>query len=269
VKLAISNIAWPRGDDDRIAAAMANAGIGGLEIAPTSVWPDPLQASAEDRREFRARWEARGIRIVAFQALLFGHPEMVLFGEEHPRRAALEHLTGLMDLAAALGAGPMVFGSPRNRQAGALPPGAAREIAVRFFREAGRRAAERGVMLCLEPNPAAYGCDFINTAEEGRSLVLEVDSPGFRLHLDAGAMKMNGEYEPDAIRAAAPVLAHFHASEPHLAPLGTGGSNHAECARALALVAYSGWVSAEMRPPEGGGVERAIGLLPSLYSSTT
>lgn len=270
MRLALSNIAWSRQDDEAVAGLMQRAGVGGLEIAPTAVWPDPLAVPAADAAAFRDRWRSRGIEVVAFQALLFGHPELVIFGDEQAREATLAHLTGMMDLAARLGARPLVFGSPKNRQVGPLPAPRARDIAVRFFRDAGRRAADRGVQLCLEPNPPAYGCDFIHTVAEGVSLVREVDHPGFGLHVDAGAITMNGEAPAEAIAAAAPVMGHFHASEPNLAPLGTGGTDHAALARALRAVGYSGWVSVEMRPPaDGGGVERAVGVLTGMYGSST
>lgn len=263
----MSNIAWSRADDAAVAAMMRDAGVTGVEIAPTALWQDPLGVSPETLRETRDWWASHGIAIVALQALLFGQPELTLFESEGQRRATLAYLTGMMDLAAVLGAGPMVFGSPKNRARGDMSCADASAVATEFFRDAGARARERGVTLCIEPNPTAYACDFVNTTVEGLALVNAVGIAGFGLHLDAGALAMNGEPVAESIAAAMPVLRHFHASEPSLAPLGNGGSDHAACAAVLRASGYSGWVSMEMRSPPDGleGVARAIGVLTASY----
>ena len=38
-KLAISNIAWHKSDDEAVYTAMQQAGFTGLEIAPTRIFP--------------------------------------------------------------------------------------------------------------------------------------------------------------------------------------------------------------------------------------
>lgn len=268
MKLAMSNIAWSRADDAAVAAMMRDAGVTGVEIAPTARWDDPLGVSSETLRETRDWWASQGIAIVSLQALLFGHPELTLFESEAQRRATLAYLTGMMDVAAELGAGPMVFGSPKNRARGEMSIADASTVAKEFFFDAGARAHQRGVTLCIEPNPTGYACDFVNTTSEGIALVNAVGvTSGFGLHLDAGALAMNAEPVAESIAAAMPVLRHFHASEPSLAPLGTGGSDHAACAAALRESGYSGWVSMEMRSPPDGleGLARAMAVLTASY----
>ena len=267
MNLAISNIGWKREDDAAVAALMRDAGVTGVEVAPTAVWPEPLRASPEQLRAYRTWWSDRGIQIVALQALLFGHPELILFGAPERRADMLGHLTGMMDVAAALGAGPLVFGSPMNRTVGDLPRDTAREIAIAFFREAGTRAAERGVALCIEPNPPAYKCDFVTTVADGLGLVRDVASAGFGLHADAGALALNEEPAASTIAGAAWAMRHFHASEPFLAPLGSGTTDHEACADALRASGYRGWVSLEMRQPADGldGVRRSLDVLRRCY----
>jgi sugar phosphate isomerase/epimerase len=272
VRLAISNIAWKSEDDVAVAAMMRATGVTGVEIAPSAVWADPLRATSADLNAYRKLWSAQGIEIVALQALLFGHPELTLFGAPAPRVKMLEHLTGMMDIARALGAGPLVFGSPRNRSIGvesAVSRDRARDIAIDFFREAGARAAQRGVSLCVEPNPPAYDCDFINTVGEALALVRDVDSPGFGLHLDAGAIALNAEPVAATVASAAGAIRHVHASEPFLAPLGSGETDHEAFSAALRAIAYDGWVSLEMRAPPDGldGVQRALVLLNGRYGA--
>ncbi|MBL0170998.1 MAG: sugar phosphate isomerase/epimerase [Gemmatimonadaceae bacterium] len=267
MKLAVSNIAWKQADDEGVATMLRDAGVTGIEVAPTAVWADPLTTTEVERREYRAWWAERGFAISSMQALLFGRPELVLFGDQPARDGMRTHLVGMMDLAAALGVGPLVFGSPRNRTVGGVPRDVAQRIAIEFFRDIGQLAHERGVWLCIEPNPSAYDCDFVRTFAEASVLVGAVGEPGFGLHVDAGAMAINGEAVADTIAAAGPLIRHFHASEPFLAPLGANATDHASYADALRDAGYAGWVSLEMRAPPDGldGLARALDVLTVHY----
>jgi sugar phosphate isomerase/epimerase len=246
-KLAIFNIAWNLGDDARVAELMVEAGVRNVEIAPTKVWPKPLLASAREIADYRRFWESRGISIVAMQALLFGRADLVLFGSPEKREETLDYLTRIMALAQELGAGPLVFGSPKNRKVGARPREEADRLAVDFFRRAGDAAVRHGVLLCIEPNPRDYECDFVTNAREGIALVERVGHPGFRLHLDAAGMHLAGDPPEESLRAALPWLGHFHVSEPFLGPIGQGGVRHELLAGALRGGGYAGWTSVEMR----------------------
>jgi sugar phosphate isomerase/epimerase len=270
MRLSVSNIAWPATADDAAAEVLRAYGAGGVEIAPARVCERPWEASAATVAASRAAWEDRGLTIVALQALLFGRAELALFGSAADRAALAGHLAGIIDLAAGLGAEALVFGSPRNRRRGELPLAEAERIALPFFREIGRRAADRGVWLCLEANPPAYGCDFLTSSTAMIGFVAEIGTDGLGVHLDTGGMRLAGE-DPDAVIAAAgPRWRHFHASEPHLVPLGEGGVDHAAVARALAATHYDGWVSVEMAPPPAGGdwrerLARALAVARSAY----
>ena len=270
MKLAVSNIAWPAELDAEIGALMGREHVVGLEVAPTKVHPRPVEATVDDLRRYRDFWALRGVEIVAMQALLFGAGPFQLFGSPGDRAALLDYLAGLYRMAAGLGATALVFGSPKNRLRGEMPLEAARAIAIEFFREAGCRAADFGVWLCIEHNPAAYGCDFVTTATEALALVKDVDTPGFGLHLDTGGLTV--EQESTAILtdpAAKPWWRHFHVSDPHLEPVGASAGRHAEFGAAVRSSGYAGWVSLEMKSlPAGREIEllqRAIRFARQYY----
>jgi len=248
VKISISNIAWRIEEETAVADTMARLGVRGVEVAPPKLGPDPAAWKPTVVHAYREFWSSRGVSIVAMQALLFGRPDLVLFGDDAQRSALLAHLEHVFRLGSGLGAGPMIFGSPKNRLVGDLPAEQAHAIAVSFFRAAGDLAARLGTCLCIEPNPPEYGCDFITTTREARALVREVASPGFGLHIDAAALHMAGE-GPDVLRQCGPDIRHFHASEPMLAQVKSGGAvDHAAFARTLRELRYPHWVSIEMRP---------------------
>jgi D-psicose/D-tagatose/L-ribulose 3-epimerase len=124
--------------------------------------------------------------------------------------------------------------------------------AAELFAELAPYASERGACLCIEPNPADYGADFVNHASEGASLARRVAHPGFGLHLDTGSLTLAGDDIPSAVDECMDVLRHFHCSEPQLAPIGRSGAvDHETIGKALRAAGYDGFVSVEMLVPDG------------------
>jgi D-psicose/D-tagatose/L-ribulose 3-epimerase len=249
MKIAVSNLAWDSDEEQHVAQLMQSLGIEGLEIAPTKVWESPLSTLSPERKQVRDRWNDRGIAIVSLQAVLFGRDDLRLFESAGSRAAMLDYLRGMIELAYDLGATRIVFGSPRNRARGVMSRTDANAIAVPFLRRIGDFAVESGVVFCVEPNPAQYGCDWITTVEEGHGLMLEVDHKGIALNADSGGITLAREDPSVVIPGSAANIAHFHISEPELAPIGTGGVAHPAFAGELRAAGYEGWVSVEMRPP--------------------
>jgi sugar phosphate isomerase/epimerase len=250
MRLAISNIAWRTEFETEIADRLAVLGVDGVEIAPTKVWPHPLAASEDEVVRYRDFWESRGLPIVALQSLLFEKPVLRIFADAGQRKEAAEYLRGMIELGGRLGAQALVFGSPKNR---AISPRSSAEVmseAISFFRELGDAAAAAQTCLCVEPNPPAYGCDFITSAGQGIELVRAVDHPGVKLHLDTACMALAGD-DAAIILQATPLLWHFHVSEPHLGPVGGGVVDPGPLLSALQAIDYKNWVSIEMKTPAG------------------
>jgi D-psicose/D-tagatose/L-ribulose 3-epimerase len=269
MKTAISNIAWNLPDDERVAGWMKEHGVGGVEIAPTKIWPKPLDATVDQLVSYRRWWEQRGIPIVAMQALLFGRADLAIFETQAKRDETLAYLERIMAIGSVLGAGPLVFGSPKNRKTNGLPAEDVEAIAVEFFRRAGDLALRHHVTLCIEPNPTQYDCDWVTCAQHGIELVRKVDHPGFRLHLDAAGMHLAGDDIDGCLQQARDVMCHFHVSEPNLGLIGRGGVQHESLATELRAIRYSGFASVEMRyDPEAEwelGMTSALRVLAEVY----
>jgi sugar phosphate isomerase/epimerase len=253
MRLAVSNIAWPAEADETAAAALAEHGVEGVEIAPTKIWPRPLEADPESIRGCRRFWESRDLPIVSMQALLYGRGDLTIFDDQETRRKTRDYLAGIIRLADRLGARALVFGSPKNRKRGALSRADADQIAIPFFRRIGELAAHEGIDFCLEPNPPQYDCDYVVNAREGLDLVRRVAAEGFELHLDTAAMALAGDSPSESIMDAGDRLRHFHLSEPYLGPVGSGSVDHEAFAHALAESGYSRWISIEMKQAGSGG----------------
>lgn len=248
MKIAFSNIAWTPHDDPDVLQLLAHHGVGGIEIAPTAVWPGWKDATPANASRY-GRWlRGLGFEVPALQAVLFDRPDALLFDREG-EAALMTHLTLVAELAGALGARAVVFGAPRQRNRGALSMTAAMDRAAEVMHTLARIFAAHDTCLCIEPNPRRYACNFIVNAAEGAELVRRVNHPGFQLHLDAAGMFLEG----DSLEAQWPrvgeLLRHFHISEPDLGDFREPKVEHRHNLEVLSSKRYQGWCSVEMRKP--------------------
>lgn len=249
MNISISNIAWEPDDNEEIARVLQNHRVNAIEVALTKIHPSK-EFSESILKEYRTYWESKGVRIVALQSLLFGHPALSIFGTTEIQNKTKDQLKRVMHSASLLGATVLVFGSPHNRKRNTLSFEQAVQNASEFFSEVGDIAQSYGVTLAIEPNPPQYGCDFLTNTQEVLAFVQKVNHPHIKLNLDSGILYMNDENISKEIRASARELVHFHVSEPQLAPIGTDDVPHTEIAQVLRDIHYAGFVSIEMKCPE-------------------
>jgi sugar phosphate isomerase/epimerase len=268
MKLAISNIAWHPHEESEIARNLKVWGCDAVEVAPSRLWPDFRAADLNQVRDYKKFWKGNGLEIAAIQALLFGKPELVIFGTKEVRDETESYLKRSIEIARELGARVLVFGAPKNRARGVMPIDRAMEIAVDFFGRIGEAANRAGVCFCIEPNPKTYGCDFVTTSAEGEELVKKVGSPGFKLHLDLAGMSLSNEDIQSQLAHLAPQIAHFHLSAPQLdRPSESTGIDYRSAVAWMDQSGYEGYTSIEMRAqPEGNvsAVEETLRFARSL-----
>ncbi len=248
MKLSVSNIAWTPEEDESMYAFLSGLGFGGLEIAPTRLFPESPYERLPEARAFAAALRTRyRLSVCSMQSIWFGRTER-LFGGAAEREALLDHTKRAVLFAEALGCPNLVLGSPKNR---VLPDASLRPLAVSFLREAGDFAARHGCVVAVEPNPAIYGTNFVNTSEEAFALCREVDRPGCMVNADLGACIQNGE-SIAVLRENIGLVHHIHVSEPLLAPIARRAL-HAE----LRSLHYDGWISIEMKRPDDPALVRS------------
>lgn len=267
MKIAVSNIAWDPADEAGVFGILSQMRITGVEVAPTKLWGGWDGATAFAAKQVRSALADAGFVIPALQSILFGRPDLKLFGTDAQRAALLDHIGHVAELAAEMGARTLVFGSPRNRDPGGLSLGEAMEAAVLVLREAGARCARQGVWLGIEANPPAYDCRFITRWYEAAELVRRCDSPGIRLHLDSACTALAQDDLAEAVAETADILAHVHISEPQLGAFDTLQVDHARFGAALRRAGYDGWCSVEMRRSDDplAAVRRAAAIAKSFY----
>lgn len=247
----------------------ARTGYDAVELAPFTVCRRVTDLSSAERARLRDAARRAGAPICGIHWLLartegfhITHPEAAV------RERTARYLADLVDFAADLGGDILVFGSPQQRS---LMPGVEPERgwehATAAFRDAVRRAEDRGVTLCFEPL-APTETNFVNTAAEAWRFAAQFASPAMRIILDVKAMSSEPDSIPDIIRASAGRFAHFHANDRNLKGPGFGEVDFKPIAAALREVDFRGRVSVEVfRFDEGPEViaERSLGALRAAF----
>lgn len=269
MRLAISNIAWDAFEDNAIIDLLHHFSIDAIDIAPGKYFPEPAKVTDKEIDRVRQWWNERAIEVTGLQALLFGTTGLNIFGPPESQDAMLRHLDAICRIGKGLGAKRLVFGSPKNRDRAGLNDQQAMDVAVPFFRRLGGIAQKYGVTICLEPNPACYGANFMTTSPEAAQVVELVAQPNVMMQLDTGALTINGEDPNMVLNTFAPLIGHIHASEPNLIPLGDGGTDHVKIAEALQQYLPDHVVSIEMRAtpnePHEKAIERALAVATRHY----
>jgi sugar phosphate isomerase/epimerase len=267
MNISFSHIAWPPEEEANALAFLKDHGLDTVEVAPLRAFGDPLTSTESSVREKAAWYREQGFRVGSFQALLFGTEGLELFGDASARMRMKDTLIAVGRVAGWAGAGPMVFGSPKNRLKGGLNHEEAIRQAAEWFREVGDACAEAGSCLVIEANPETYGADFCTTLAQAAELVDAVNSPGFGLHVDAGGMALSGEDFENALRQSAHLVRHVHASQPNLASFAAPDPIHARLAKVLHEVKYAGSIAIEMRAQQEGleAVKHALERVRGIY----
>jgi len=173
----------------------------------------------------------------------------------------------LEKLAAELGAGIMVHGSPAQRR---LPEGteaaAARERGLDAFRSIAEHAKRLGMVYCIEPLSRDQ-TNFITTLAEAAQIVRDFASPAIRTMIDCSSAGL-GEREPipALIDRWLPtgLVAHVQVNDRNRRGPGQGEDRFAPILAALRRHAYAGWIAVEPFDyvPDGpAAAARAAGYL--------
>lgn len=256
MQLAVSNIAWP--PEERIAAytIMADAGFTGLEIAPSVLFAhahDPFAPPFTMVRAVQREIGAFGLSMASMQSLFHHIEGAALFGDRTAYEIFMMQMARVIDLAGALEIPNLVFGSPKQRRIPMnMEYGDSIDIAAEAFSKLAARAVDVGTQIAIEPCPALYGTNFLNTFQDASAFVSLVDAPGLITMFDMGGAQISGSSLPDAAEFAQ--IGHVHISSPYLMPAPIDGDLTGEVLALLVEAGYDRTVSIEMMVAEGGMV---------------
>lgn len=127
------------------------------------------------------------------------------------------------------------------------------ERSVRNVRTVGKIAGECGVDYCLEVLNRFEGY-LLNTCEECKAFVEQVDVPAVKIMLDTFHMNIEEDSMTEAILLAGDKLGHFHVGENNRRLPGKGSMPWYEIGSALRAIGYDKNVVMEPFVRSGGGV---------------
>ena len=159
------------------------------------------------------------------------------------RREALSYIRRVLEICESLGVkflvGPAYSATGKRRR---LPEDQRRrewDLAVQGLTEAGKMALDHGVTLAIEPLNR-FETDLVNTSEQVKRLIRDIDLPSVRIHLDTFHMHIEEQSVYAAIVRAGDDLVYLDASESDRGTPGTGQVHWQEVARALRDIDYAG-----------------------------
>jgi sugar phosphate isomerase/epimerase len=273
MRISISNIAWDAQDDAEVARLLHRYSVNAIDVAPTKYFSDPLNAKAAEIALVKDWWNVRGIEITGMQSLLFGTSGLNIFASSQSRSRMLQHLDCIFRIGAGLGANRLVFGSPKNRDRSGISDEDVCSIATSFFRKVGDIAEKYGITLCLEPNPACYGANYMLNHSETALVVQEINHSSIKMQFDSGALTIAGEDPSTVLGQYSDLIGHVHVSEPSLLPLGDGNTNHSAIRDALLKSLPDSVVCIEMlsfqTEPSIVSIERALHFATNVYRDST
>jgi D-psicose/D-tagatose/L-ribulose 3-epimerase len=179
------------------------------------------------------------------------------------RENGMAYLRGAIDATQTLGAtnlvGPLYSAVGRTWQMTDEERARDTDLLVENLGALARYAADRGVVLCVEPLNR-FETSFINLAEQVVEVVDRVNHPGCQIMLDTFHMNIEEKSLGDAIRCAGPRLKHLHSCENDRGAPGSGHVPWEEVAKALRDIHYDGPVVIESFTAKVKSIARAAAI---------
>ncbi len=217
---------------------------------------DAFEVAVEDPAHFKGDKVARALRATGLRPVIcgaFGPSRDLTHDDPRFRAESLQYITDVLGLCDKWGvkvfAGPMYSAVGKRRQVSPAQRKREWDRAVAGLRKAGKRAADHGVTLAIEPLNR-FETDLVNTSAQVVRLVDEVDHPSVKVHLDTFHMTIEEDSILEAIKGAGSRLAHFHACENNRGTPGNGLVAWEQVAKGLRAVRYKGDLVIESFTPQ-------------------
>lgn len=242
MRLAISNIAWTKEQDESMYAHLQQQGFLGLEVAPTRLFSEKPYAHIAEASLFRQELKSKyNLVISSMQSIWYGKKELIV-GSKNERQILLDYTFRAIDFAEALGCKNIVFGCPKNR---VIKTNEDYKTCILFFRKIGNYALQHHTVVSLEANPVIYGTNFLNYTKDAINFCRQVDNAGIAVNYDLGTVIFNDE-DYNFCLDNLDLINHVHISEPNLVKINKRNL-HKDFFYALRQAAYNKFISIEMK----------------------
>ena len=243
IKLAISNIAWDKSNDENIYEFLKQNNIKGLEIAPTRIFEqNPYDRLEEAKVYANVLKEKYSLDIISMQSIWYGKTQNIFENEDNAEEL-IEYTKKTIYFANAVKCTNLVFGCPKNRNMSDY--GKDYPKAIDFFKEIGKYALDNKVIISVEPNPVIYNTNFLNYTEQAIKFVKEINLDSIKVNYDLGTVIYNKE-NLKILEDNIQYINHIHISEPNLELIQIR-ERHKELISILKNSNYQKYVSIEMK----------------------
>lgn len=222
--------------------SVAACGYDAVEIgccAPHA-WPQHLSASR--RRDIRKLVEGEGLDICSLLPAIGGgfgcNPCSSLRAE---RQGAVEHYREIVDLAADLGAGMVLYIGGWRSEGLSLADGWSHSLDC--LRSVAGHAADRGIVIAIEPTTA--DTNLIDTAADARRMMEESGYANVKLMFDTCHVAFEGRSLRDYVSEMGDALVHLHAADTNRKAIGKGEMDWDSLLKALIAHDYQGYFTVE------------------------
>ena len=261
---------------DQQCRVAAELGYDGLEIAPYTLAADPHLLSAAERAALRRAAGDAGIAITGLHYLLRAPEGLSITSADAAIRArTVNVMQRLCGLAADLGAGVVVHGSPAQRELTRGDEADGKMRGADCFAAVAGAAEAAGLIYCIEPlSPDQTG--FVNTVQDAVTIVQQIGSPAIKTMIDCSSAGRGGEIEsvPHLIARWLPtgLIGHVHFNDPNRRGPGEGALGFHPILSALREHSYAGDAAIEpfIYQPDGPTcAARSIGYIRGILETLT
>lgn len=180
---------------------------------------------------------------VSIQSIMFGSSASDIFKSDSSMLNALNHLKALHSFLYNTGIKNLVFGSPKIRNVDSAED---LKRANKFFKVLSKEY--KNCIISIEPNPAPYGTNFLNTSKDTFDYVNKLNISNVKVNLDLGAAIYNGELPNDIINSETiNFINHVHVSSMYLLDIESNVDYYRECIKLLDSLNYDKYVSLEIK----------------------
>ena len=214
-----------------------------------------------DVRKVKAAIEANDLKATVCGA--FGPNRDLTHEDPAIHRNCLDYIRTCVGMAAAWGA--TMFAGPAYSAVGKarlVPPDQKKrewDLAVKNLREASKIAADRGIVIPIEPLNR-FETDLVNTSEQVVRLGQEIDHPAAKVLLDGFHMNIEEKDVEKAVRHAGKHLAHIQVSDSDRGTPGKAQADWAGLKKGLKAVKYKGPIVIESFTPTVKEIARAAAI---------
>jgi len=142
------------------------------------------------------------------------------------------------------------------------------KLGIEALKEVAEYSNDKDVVILLEPINQ-YETDIINTLEEGREVISQINLPNLKLLADTFHMNIEGVSFKDSLIKVKDYLVYVHFADRNRLALGWGYTNFLEIFKILTKIEYSGPVSIEVlpRPNDYEAAKQGVRFLDKLFNN--